>query len=129
MRFMKNINFFFWDKLKSDLYRSRYAILILIVYCVVMQMVFNTVCPFKAITGINCPACGLTHAAFYFFTGRFSLSFKANPTFIFWFLTILLFLIDRYIKPLKIKPFPVLFIIVCLITLVYYFTKILVIGI
>lgn len=107
--------------LKKDLYQIRFAIIPLAIYCIAMQIIFHTVCPFKALLGINCPGCGLTHATIYLLTGRFQESIEANPTCILWLIAILLFIIDRYIYKLKIKPFPTIFIIVGLITLIWYF--------
>ena len=108
------------DKLKKDLYIIRYGLILFILYCLVMQVFFGTVCPLKGIFHITCPGCGLTHATFYLFTGRIKESIDANPTCIFWLLSIFFFLFDRYIKQLKIKPFPFFFIITSLITFVWY---------
>ena len=110
--------------LKKDLLSLKPAIIPIIIYCAVMQYFFGTVCPLRAFTGIKCPGCGLTHAAFYLFTGRIEESLRANPTCIFWLISFGLFIIDRYIKPLRIKPFPLLFIITGIITIVWYFIDI-----
>lgn len=110
--------------LKQDLENLKPAIIPIIIYFIVMQILFKTVCPLKAFTGINCPGCGLTHATIYLFTGKIKESLDANPTCIFWLITIFLFIIDRYIKQLKIKPFPYLFIITAIITITWYFINI-----
>lgn len=107
-------------KIKQDLYTIRYGLILLIIYLVFMQITFGTVCPLKGIFHITCPGCGLSHATFYLFTGRIKDSFSANPSCFFWIVTIFLFFFDRYIKPLKIKPFPILFILCSLITLIIY---------
>lgn len=106
--------------LKKDLYTMRYALVIVILYCIVMQYTFGTVCPVKAFFKINCPGCGLTHATIYLLQGKWTSSLSANPTCILWLSCISLFILDRYIYPLKIKPFPYLISIVGLITLVWY---------
>ena len=110
--------------LKKDLLNLRPAIVPIVIYCVIMQVFFGTVCPLKAFVGISCPGCGLTHATFYLFTGRIRESLEANPTCIFWVISIVLFIVDRYIKPLKIKPFPLLFVITSIITIIWYFVNI-----
>ena len=106
--------------LKKDLYNMRFAIIFLAMYCIPMQVLFGTVCYLKAFTGIPCPACGLTHATLYLFMGKFKESFLANPTALFWIISIVLFLFDRYIYKIKIKVFPYLFIIVGIITIIRY---------
>ena len=105
---------------KNDLLNLRVAIIPIIIYILGMQWFFKTVCPLKAFTGISCPCCGLTHAAFYLLTGRLEQSLQANPTCILWLILIGLFIIDRYVKPLKVKPFPYLFIAIFIITFIWY---------
>lgn len=109
--------------LKKDLYNIRFAIIPLIVYCIIMQITFKTVCPFLALTNIPCPACGLTHAVIYFFSFQFVKAFSANASVLLWIITLFLFFFDRYIHNIKIKPFPTLFIITGIITLLIYFVQ------
>lgn len=108
------------NKLKEDLYQIRFAVIPLILYCIFMQVFFGTVCPLKAFTHIDCPGCGLTHATFYLLTGKFQESIDANPTCMLWLFSIFLFLFDRYVKPLKVKPFPCVFIVTGIITIIWY---------
>lgn len=110
--------------IKKDLYNIRFAIIPLIIYCIIMQIVFGTVCPLKAFTGISCPACGLTRATIHLVTGNFKEAMLLNPTVFLWLTIIVLFVIDRYIYKLKIKIFPHCFIIVALITIFWYFINI-----
>lgn len=106
--------------LKKDLYNIRFAIILIILYCVFMQLQFGTVCPLKGFLGINCPACGLTHATLYLITGRIDLAIQSNPTVFLWLPIIFLWILDRYIYRLKIKIFPILFIIPGLVTIIWY---------
>lgn len=107
-------------QLKKDIHDYKIPIIIIGIYLIVMQLVVGYVCPFKAFFHIDCPGCGLTRATISLLKGNIKESLHYNYTCIFWLLTIILFIIDRYVKPLKIKPFPVLFIITCLITIVRY---------
>lgn len=111
------------EKLKKDIYNLRFAIIPIAIYLIVMQIAFGTICPMKAFTGIPCPGCGLTHATIYLFTGQFKKSFEANPTAIFWIISVLAFFIDRYFYKLKIKVFPTVFIIVGIMTIIVYILK------
>ena len=106
--------------LKRDIELIKKPLLIVMVYCFFMQIIFGTVCPFKAIFKIPCPACGLTHATFYLFTFRWHKALEYNPTVFLWWISIILFIVDRYIHPLKIKPFPVYFIITSIVTFIWY---------
>lgn len=110
--------------LKNDLKRLAIPIFILIPYFILMQLVFGTVCPFKAITGINCPGCGLTHSVIYFFMGRFPESFHSNQSVLLWILSITLFIIDRYIYKLKKNIVYCAFILTAIITIVIYMINI-----
>lgn len=107
-------------KLKEDIKNYWYVLLIAIIYLVVTELIFHKTCIVQILFHIDCPGCGLTRAAIALFMGDIKSSLHYNYSCIFWLLTILLFIIDRYIKPLKIKPFPVLFIITCLVTIIRY---------
>ncbi len=110
--------------LKNDLIYICFALPILLIYILVMQINFGTVCPLLAFFKFPCPACGLTRASIYLLTGNFKESFNYNPTAILWIVTITLFLFNRYIKPLKIKPFPYIFIFTSIVTIIVYFYRI-----
>ena len=43
------------EKLKQDLYEFRYAIIIILIYFIMMQIIFSNICPIKIIFGVNCP--------------------------------------------------------------------------
>ena len=96
-------------QLKKDLKNYWYAILLVIIYILTMEIIFHKTCIFQILFHIDCPGCGLTRATISLFKGNIKESLHYNYSCIFWLITILLFIIDRYIKPLKIKPFPVLF--------------------
>ena len=107
-------------KLKQDLKICIVPIIIILIYLISMQLIFGYTCPIKLLFHVDCPGCGLTRATISLLKGDILKSLHYNYSCIFWWLTFILFFIDRYIKPLKIKPFPVLFIITCVITIVRY---------
>ncbi len=117
------------NKLITDIKNMKIVIIVLIIYFIIMQLVFGSICPFMAIFKVRCPGCGLTHATIYLFTGRFNAAFNTNPNVLLWITSILLFFIDRYIINLKIKVFPYIFIIVSIINLIWYVLSINNIGI
>lgn len=109
------------NKLFNDLYRFRFVILLLLIYLVVCQYLFGTVCLIKIITGRNCPGCGLTHAFYYLFTFRFKKAYLCNHTVFIWFTYIILFLFDRYIYSFISKFILILMFILCfIVTLINY---------
>lgn len=106
--------------LKEDLYKIRYAILIILIYFVITQIVFKTVCPSRILFGLECPACGLTRASFSLLLGNVSKAIEYNPTVFAWWTIIILGFINRYIYNLKIKVFPVGVIMVSIITIGWF---------
>lgn len=107
-------------KFLKDLNDNKIAIIIIAIYLITMELIFGITCPFRILFHIDCPGCGLTRAFISFFTGNISKAFHYNYSFIFWLISIILFIIDRYIKPFKIKIVLFSFIITCLITIIRY---------
>lgn len=83
-------------RMYQDLHRLRPALLILLIYGLVTQLIFHTVCPFAILTGFPCPACGMTRAILLFCTGEFRLSFSLHPVALFWPLLLLYLGYFRY---------------------------------
>lgn len=108
------------NKIKQDIYNNRLPIFFIILYLMFMQVVFSTFCPIKAIFNVDCPGCGLTHATIYMFEGQFEKAFNTNYTVFLWWALIILFLIDRYIKKLRIKVFPNVLFFVTIITILRF---------
>ena len=109
------------NKLKKDIYNLRYVLIFLLIYIITMNLIFNTVCPFRVLFHVNCPGCGLTRACISLLKGNIIESWHYNRTAILWIISIMLFIFDRYIKALRIKPFPFVFIFVGIITIVNYY--------
>ena len=106
--------------LKQDLRVFLKVLPVILFYIIFMQIVFKSLCPIYGIFHFPCPGCGLTRASCLLLTGNFKEAFTYNATAILWLILIFLFIFDRYIKKIKIKPFPTIFIIVASITIIYY---------
>ena len=107
-------------KIKEDIYNFRYSILGVIAYIIFMEIVFSELCPVKALLGINCPGCGLTHASLFLLKGQFLNAMQANYTVILWWLLIILFIIDRYIHKMNKYIVPSTAIITFVVTIARY---------
>lgn len=105
-----------FQRIVADIRLNFIALLIILFYMILAQCFFHTVCPFKIVTGLSCPGCGLTRAAVYFFMGKFQDALRMNPAIYVWlpFLGYLCFF--RYFLGKK-PPFVVFLVIfVCLAT-------------
>lgn len=62
---------------------KRRNLLLIVLTVVIIYAVINVIigCPFRNITGIPCPACGLTRATVCLFKGDIASAFKFNPLF------------------------------------------------
>ena len=65
-------------KLKSCMWGLIILALIMLINFVI-EGTFMLKCPFKLITGFDCPACGLQRAIIAFFKGHFEQAFWHNP--------------------------------------------------
>ncbi|MBO5450324.1 MAG: DUF2752 domain-containing protein [Lachnospiraceae bacterium] len=112
-----------WKRIYRNIFRVRYALLILLIYFTLTQSIFHTVCPFAILTGKACPACGLTRSAFLLLSGHFIAAAQLNATIYLWLPFLLYLLFFRYIlcrRPSLAMPFSI---IICLITFALYIQR------
>ena len=82
-------------------------------------MTITSLCPIKALTGLNCPGCGITRMFVALFYGNIYQAFRYNPlVFIELPIIAILFLLYRFNKKSR-KVVNILFIILLVITVVY----------
>ena len=82
-------------------------------------MTITSLCPIKALTGLNCPGCGITRMFVALFHGNIYQAFRYNPlVFIELPIIAILFLLYRFNKKSR-KVVNILFIILLVITIVY----------
>ncbi|MGN0131700.1 MAG: DUF2752 domain-containing protein [Lachnospiraceae bacterium] len=112
-----------WSRLSEDIYRIRYALIILLIYFVLTQSIFHTVCPFAILTGTACPACGLTRSALLLLSGHFIAAARLNAAIYLWLPYLLYLLLFRYLlgrRPPLAMPFCI---IICLLTIGFYMQR------
>lgn len=82
-------------------------------------MTITSLCPVKALTGLNCPGCGITRMFVALFHGNIYQAFRYNPlVFIELPILVILILLYKFNKKSR-KVVNVLFIILLVITIVY----------
>lgn len=70
--------------MKPAVKKILYASGLLLALCVgvlILNRLFGTICPFKVITGIPCPGCGMTRALAAAMRGQFERAFDFHPLF------------------------------------------------
>ena len=88
---------------KKDLYTIRWALAAILVFGGIMQAVFGSICPMRAITGLPCPGCGMTRAAISLLRGRWDLVLQYNVLVVFWIGFILYLLWMRYVRARRVR--------------------------
>lgn len=111
------------QSIRQDLYRLRLVLLILLIYGMVTQFIFHTVCPFAILAGFPCPACGMTRAFLLFAAGQFRLSFILHPLVLPWSMLVLYLGYYRYIKDGHAPFVWPLTILLCLATFACYLLR------
>lgn len=113
--FVKVIN-----RIKADLIDYKLAILFFAIYYGLSKIIFRAFCPLVILTGIPCPACGMTRAIMCLFTGQFERAFALHPIAILWVLFIVWIIICRYILGRQTIGFYPLLLMIAVITIVFY---------
>lgn len=67
------------ERVAADMKEYGMAIIALMIYTVVVNMVFHAFCPLIIFSGIPCPGCGVSRATAYFLTGRWRQAWQMNP--------------------------------------------------
>ena len=117
-----------FKRVVQDVKDYRYALIVLAVYAIITQSMFGTVCPWRIVTHMPCPACGLTRAGINVLLGRWKRAWDYNPTIFLWIVLILWWAALRYVWTEKngSKLFTGAAIVCVCITIVCYSYRILV---
>ncbi|MBQ3474705.1 MAG: DUF2752 domain-containing protein [Bacilli bacterium] len=107
-------------QLKRDIKDLWIVVVGIIAYITITDIIFGYCCPVRIIFHHECPGCGLTRAFLSFFKGDISAALHYNYTFVFWLISFILLIIHRYIKKLFFNPFPILFIISAIASIIRY---------
>ena len=87
-----------WRRIYRDVQDAWQPVLIIGIYILFMNGLLGmSVCPFRGITGLPCPACGMTRAGLLYLQGDFRGAFEVHP-FIYGILGLaIIFCVFRYL--------------------------------
>lgn len=108
------------SRIKLDFQNNRIGILVVILYFVFCMLFFREVCPMLIVTGLPCPACGLTRAGILFLQGDFAGAFSMHPFIYVWIAYACYFGYNRYIRGRKMPGGMTIMILIILAMVVYY---------
>lgn len=83
--------------LEQDVKAYYKGVLLAAVYIIVANMLFGHMCPSVLMTGLPCPACGLTKAGIYILTLQFHKAWMMNPVIYAVGAFLLYFIVRRYV--------------------------------
>lgn len=84
-------------RILQDIFQIRLALSVLLIYCLMTQLIFHTVCPWMIVTHMPCPACGLTRAGISFVLLHFADAGGWNPAIYLWIPYLLYLIVFRYV--------------------------------
>lgn len=67
------------EQLKEDIKAYYKGMLLVLVYIIAANSLLGKMCPMVLLTGLPCPACGLTRAGLYVMCFRFGDAWRMNP--------------------------------------------------
>lgn len=108
------------SRIYSDWSQSKYGILAAGACLFLFTLLFKTGCPFRLITGLPCPGCGMTRSAVCLLMGNFTEALKLNPSIFLWCTLLVYIVAMRYFLGKGSKTFVPLTIAVSLATLGVY---------
>lgn len=97
-----------YGRIRQDAAVYYKPILLFLLYYVVVKRIFRAFCPLVIMTGFPCPACGMTRAFIFLFTGQFARSWNVHPMAVFWMIFALYGIIMRYFLGKRIKGFRII---------------------
>lgn len=66
-------------RISADFKEYGIAIVALILYTVISNLLFHAFCPLIILSGVPCPGCGISRATVCFLTGRWKQAWQLNP--------------------------------------------------
>lgn len=108
-------------KVNIDVLEAKWAIIFIIAYFVVLRKLFYSTCPVVIITGLPCPACGITRAAFQLIDFDFVGALETHPFIYVIAFLMIIFIINRYIMLRKTPEWLKWMAIICIIGMIVFY--------
>lgn len=108
------------SRIKLDIRNNGIGLLGVVLYFACSLLFFKEVCPMLIVTGLPCPACGLTRAGLLLLQGDFAGAFSMHPFIYVWIAFALYFGYNRYIRGRKM-PMGMTLIVLIILTMVAYY--------
>lgn len=109
-----------YGRMRRDVSDYKKPILLFILYYIAVKQIFRAFCPLVIMTGLPCPACGMTRAFLFLFTGQFARSWNVHPMAVFWLLFAVYCIAARYFLGKKAAGFQTIVTLLLLATLALY---------
>ncbi len=94
-----------WELVKEDIRNYWKAAVFMLVAAAILIVCFGGACISRIITGLPCPACGMTRAALLFLSGHWKESMQMQPFFVVFAAGIAMCAVKRYIFRKKVGKF------------------------
>lgn len=92
-------------RIAADVKEYGMAVVVVIVYTIIANLVFHAFCPVVIVSGFPCPGCGITRATACLLTGRWQQAWRLNPVIFAIVLAAVWFCVNRYLLGRKTAGF------------------------
>lgn len=109
-----------YGRIMTDVKEYGMAVVALLIYTVVVNLVFRAFCPLVIFTGFPCPGCGITRASVCFLAGRWGQAWRLNPVVFPVMAAAVYFAVNRYLLGKRARGFKWMIIAVFVLLLAVY---------
>lgn len=111
------------NRMKKDFIHILPGIILCIAAFVILNYFLGTVCYFRIVFGIPCPACGITRSLKLLLRGKVVQSFHMHPLLIFVIIGFIYYLFVKYFNISSCKKFKIYVILTMLLFIVVYIIR------
>lgn len=112
--------------LLSDIKKIYKFVIFITIYIIISYIFKFRICPINYITGLPCPACGITRALFMFLKGNIIESIYFHPFFLIILIYSIYFFIGRYFINIPLKNLQNIFTVIGVFMIIFYIYRIII---